>query len=564
MARHGMMDLRPNRSLRACACAAAIAVALSLLSAPPRLAFSADDGQAQKARDASALLVRGNIDQAIGLFTEALEDRTLPNDRRATLYNDRGVAQARQSRHREAIEDFNRAIQLYPEFAAVYNNRGNVLLGIGAAKEAIKDFDRAIALAPGYAAAFSNRAGAYISLGQADKALADYARAIELTPTSTAALNGRGRAHLAAYRPYAAIRDFTRAVGTDQRFGPAYRSRGEAKLAVDLYDGAIEDFSRAIGLEPRNAETYALRGAAYLEAENWPAAIKDFTTAIEIVPAQAGFYALRGLAHAKADAIDDALNDLAKAIELDPKAALAYAYRSWIYRLQKELDLAIREAERALKLDPESPEGHWARGEVNAAVGQSDQAAADYRRAVELGMRLKDAQRALNRLGLAPFSGGAEVPGAGREGWRVHRQGRQFVALSDNYPRLRINLEIIGDELPQILDWQVKAPPFDGIGVLVFRAGTIQTPRGPEAVEHAAIVDLTNATVVSVQVNRQGPRQARWTWEEGRVLVASADGTTDELQLRQIKPKEPPPPKRNPEAYKKPLNIFELLFKFKF
>ncbi|MFX8785947.1 tetratricopeptide repeat protein, partial [Acinetobacter baumannii] len=59
------------------------------------------------------------IDQAINLYTEALEDRTLPNDRRATLYNDRGVAYARLGRHREAIEDYNRAVHLSPEFAAV-------------------------------------------------------------------------------------------------------------------------------------------------------------------------------------------------------------------------------------------------------------------------------------------------------------------------------------------------------------------------------------------------------------------------------------------------------------
>ncbi|RTL71283.1 MAG: tetratricopeptide repeat protein [Hyphomicrobiales bacterium] len=559
----GNMRGRRGRFVRLGSWLAAAAVAATVLSAPPRLALGADEGQVEKARDAAALLVRGNIDQAINLYTEALEDRTLPNDRRATLYNDRGVAYARLGRHREAIEDYNRAVHLYPEFAAVYNNRGNVLLGLGATREAIKDFDRAIALAPGYAAAFSNRAGAYIKTGQADKALADYARAIELTPSSPAALNGRGRAHLAAFRPHAAIRDFTRAVNTDQRFGPAYRSRGEAKLSVEQYDGAIEDFSRAIAFEPRNAEIYALRGTAYLEAENWASAIKDYTTAVELAPNQAGFLALRGFAHAKAEAYEESLNDLAKAIELDPKAALPYAFRSWTYRLQQETDLAAREADRALKLDPESPEAYWARGEVNAALGRADQAAADYRKAVELGSRFKDAKRSLNRLGLAPFSGGAEVPGAGRDGWRVHRQGRQFVALSDDYPRLRINLEMIGEEMPQIVEWQVKAPPFDGIGVLRFKAGTIETPRGPETVEHAAIVDLTNATVVSVQVNRQGPRQARWTWEEGRVLVASADGTTDELQLRQMKPKEQPAPKRYVEP-KKTINIFDFFFKFKF
>ena len=80
-------------------------------------------------RDAGAALQRGNADQAITLYNEALDDKALPNDRRATILNDRGVAYSRRQQYKEAIDDFNRAIQLYPEYAAVYNNRGNVLLG---------------------------------------------------------------------------------------------------------------------------------------------------------------------------------------------------------------------------------------------------------------------------------------------------------------------------------------------------------------------------------------------------------------------------------------------------
>ena len=128
-------------------------------------ASAADDQSALRAREAGAALARGNVDQAIALYTEALADKTLPNERRAVILTDRGVAHARRQSPKDAIEDFNRAIQLYPEYAAVYNNRGTVLLGVGAVREAIKDFDRALVLAPGYAAAFSNRAGAHDAAG---------------------------------------------------------------------------------------------------------------------------------------------------------------------------------------------------------------------------------------------------------------------------------------------------------------------------------------------------------------------------------------------------------------
>jgi tetratricopeptide (TPR) repeat protein len=538
-------------------------------------AFAQSESGALRWREAAAALVRGNVDQAITLYSDALEDKTLPNDRRATILNDRGVAYARRQQNKEAIEDFNRAIQLYPEYAAIYNNRGNVLLGLGAVREALKDFDRALVLAPGYAAAYSNRAGAYMRLGQVDRAIGDYTSAIKLTPTSAAALSGRGRAHLAAHRPHGAIRDFTRAVSADARFGAAYRSRAEAKLAIERYEEAIEDFSRAVAFEPRNAEVYALRGQAYLEAGNVASAVNDFAKAIELAPGTAAYYAARGLAYARAETYEDALNDFSKAIELEPRAPRAYAYRAWTYR-QQQPELGLKDVERALKLDANSADAHWARGEIHEAQGRTEQAIADLKKAVSLDPQLKAASVALQRLGAGVRAEGPEVAGAGLLPWRVFQNGRQFIATNEEHPRLKIHLEMVGKGQPRILDWDIKKPPFAGIAVLRFHAGVVEGPRGPEEVEHAAIVDLQTNSVVSVEVQRQGEKLAQWSWDDGKLVVASADGITDEFQLRQAKPKEPPPPKRyadpwdkgwgwsgsEPRGRSKPKTLFDLIFKF--
>lgn len=535
---------------------------LSILATQPAVAQS--DQVLLRAREAGAALTRGNTDQAIALLTEALEDKSLPNDRRASLLNDRAVAYSRRLQHKEAIEDFNRAIQLFPENAAAYNNRGNVLLGLGAIREAMKDFDRALLLAPGYAAAYSNRAGAYMKIGQVDRAIADYSKAIELTPASAAALNGRGRAQLAAGRPHSAIRDFTRAVGIDARFGVAYRSRAEAKLAVERYEEAIEDFSRALAFEPRNAEAYVLRGQAYLDADNAGSAIKDFAKAIELNPGAAAYYAVRGLAFAKAEAYEDALNDMGKAIELEPRLPKAYAYRAWIYRQQRQPELAALDIERALKLDDKCADAYWARGELNEQQGRAELAVADLRKAVALQPHFKDATRALERLGVSTSIGEREIAEAAFERWRVFQRGRHYVAVNDEFPKLRIDLEMMGEGQPRILEWDVKKPPFAGIAVLRFHAGVIGTPGGPQEVEHAVVVDLQASSVVAVEVQRQGDKLAKWTWDEGKLVVASADGITDEFQLRQAKPKEVASPQasRRQEGWerRKPRTLFDLLF----
>ena len=430
--------------------------ALALLAAGIAAIAVADETGQLRAREAGAALARGNLDQAIALYTDALEDKTLPNERRATLLTDRGVAYARRQSLKDAIEDFNRAIQLYPEYAAVYNNRGNVLLGIGAVREAMKDFDRALALAPGYAAAFSNRAGGYMKLGQTDLAIADYTKAIALIPANPAALTGRGRAHLAAWRPQAAIRDFTRAVALDARFSAAYRSRAETRLAMERYEEAIEDFSRAIAFEARNADLYVLRGSAYLQAGNAASAVKDFATGIELNPRSGGAYVARGFAYAKAEAFDDALADFARAIELEPRSPKAFAYRAWTYRRQQQPELALKDVERALRLDANSAEAYWARGEIHDAQGRPAQAVPDLKKAVSLDPLLKDAARALERLGAGESSEEVELADAGADHWRVFAKGRQYFATNEQIPRLKVDIEMMGKGQPRILEWELK------------------------------------------------------------------------------------------------------------
>jgi tetratricopeptide (TPR) repeat protein len=546
--------------------------AIAWLAAALAPAF-AQDQAGQRAGEARAALSRGSADQAVALFTEALAQKNLPSERRAVILTDRGVAHVRRNSPREALEDFNRAIQLYPEYAAIYNNRGNVLLAIGAVGEAMKDFNRALVLAPGYAAAFSNRASANMKLGRIDLAVADYTQALALVPNNPAALNGRGRAHLAAHRPHAAIRDFTRAATLDARFSAGYRGRAEAKRAIDRYDEAIEDFSRAIAFEAQNPHLYLLRGQSYLDAGNAASAIKDFTTAVELNPTATSALVARGFAHAKVEAFEDAHNDLARAIELEPRSPRAFAYRAWTYRQQRQSELGLKDVERALRLDANSPEAHWARGEIYELQERPTQAIADLKKALSLDPGLKEAARALSRLGVNTGAEGPEVAHAGRDGWRVFHKGQQYVATSELHPRLKIDLEMLGEGEPRILEWDLKkAPPFAGIGVLRFHAGSAEGPRGSEEIEQIAIVDVQAATVLGVETQRRGSKLAQLTWDDGRLIIVSADGVREELQLRETKVAAAPPPQ--PKRYageknpfwspwgggKKSKSLFDLIF----
>jgi tetratricopeptide (TPR) repeat protein len=529
----------PSRILRVMPLVVTSLALTSLIAAVPALA-AGEPGSATSpamaataAQEGASWLLRGNAGQAITQYTEALKDQTLTNDRRGAILTDRAVAYARSGQIKLAIDDFNRAVQLFPEHAATYNNRGNLLLGLSLFKEAIRDFDRAVLLAPGYAAAFANRAGAYDRLGQPDDALRDYSHAIELMPQSAVPLSGRGRVLLALGKPHAAIRDFGRAVAADARFSNGYRGRAAAKLKIRRIDDAIEDLSRAIAFDNGNAELYVLRGHAYLGVRNFASGIRDFSRAIELDPKSAAAFAGRGLGNGYVEAFDEAFADLNRAIELDPRNATTFAYRAIVYVEAGQTDVGAKDVETAFKLDADRPEAFWARGTIGEGQGRTGDAIVDYRRALNGNGELTLAAEGLTRLGGEAYDA-SDVPvmGSNIAGWSVISRGTEFFAVNVEQPALRVPLESLGTGQPKLIDWELKKGPLKGIGVLKFSGGTITGKNGPQEIEMSAIVDTSAKTVIAVEPHKLGEKTATWTWEEGRVIIASIDGVSDEFNLR--------------------------------
>lgn len=522
----------PRPRSRAAFSTASALLAAALAAGVPQASLAAGETGLQRAREAASALQRNHADRAVALYTEALGDAGLPNERRAAIHNDRGVAYSRLNQVRAAIDDFNKAVQLFPENASVYNNRGNVLLAAGLTQEAVKDFDRAIVLAPGYGAAYSNRAGALASLGDSDGAVRDFSSAARLMPQSPAPLAGRARLLWAAGRPYAAVRDLDRALRLDQRFTPGYRSRADVKLALKRFDEAVEDLSRAVAFDPANFDIYLLRGYAYLATRNVQAAMRDFKRATELDPRSATASAALALAHESADAHDDALNELSRALEIDPRSALAYAYRAIVYKRMNSADLGQKDLERAIRLDASLPETAWARGELADAAGQIEEAVADLRKALAAKPYLRLALATLEAAGQAEAEQ-VEVRELTFDLWRVFAQQGRYYALHPDIGTTPVPLETAGGAQPRILEWDVRKPPHKGIGVLRFAAGQEPVNGKPEEAEYAVVVDIAARTVIAVAPVRVGERRAAWTWEDAKLIVGAVDGSgADEYPLK--------------------------------
>ena len=152
-------------------------------------------------------------------------------------------------------------------------------------KQAIADYNTAIDLDPKYARAYNNRGVAYDALGQYEQAIADYNTAIELDHDPLARpYNNRGWAYRNLGQYERAIEDYNTAIDLDPEYATAYNNRGNTYRRLEDYEAALADYGRAIELNPDNARFYNSRGIVYEKEKQFTLAIADYQEALKLDP----------------------------------------------------------------------------------------------------------------------------------------------------------------------------------------------------------------------------------------------------------------------------------------
>ncbi len=509
------------------------AFALGWLIILPSIASAATEDAVLRAREGAANLLRGKYSEAIASFDTALKASDLADVRRANVLNDRGVAKWRLKMTKEAIADFNKSVELFPDYAIVYNNRGNALMDLGEPEQAILDFSRAIELAPGYGAAFNNRGNAQLVLERKEEALRDFRKAVQLMPTNAVPFNGRGKAHTALGRPFAGVRDFSRALALNAKYTGARKNRGAAYLELERDGDAVKDYTELIAQQPELSKLYIARGSAYARTRRYNFAIKDLSKAISLDPDSADSYRGRGAAFLKIKQLDKAREDLSMALILNPDDAGALIERANTYLLLGVAEEALVDVDKALSSESGNAKALGVRGQIYEALGRFEDAVNDYKASLSADPRQYAARIRLQKMGVVlprpPKQKPAEKP---VKGWWVRRTpAGHYIATNQRYPKMRVRLEMYGTGKPQILDWTLMKYSLQGIGLLRYNAG-VQSDDSTRRYDYTAIIDLWKARVVAVEPHAWGQRKARWDWKMASVVVTDPDGVANEVTLR--------------------------------
>ena len=200
----------------------------------------------------------------------------------ATAYYNRGIYLLNDNHEKEALDDFNRAIELKADYADAYNNRGSLFIKEGKMEEALNDLNKAISFNPNLAQGHFNRGFIFYQKRRYADAILDYNKVIELKPDTdklAAVYNLMALVFMNQKEYEQALDNLNKAIELKPSFAEAINNRGSLFNSRGKYEDAIRDFSAAIGFRSNYAEAYFNRGIAASNSGKKDLACQDWQRA---------------------------------------------------------------------------------------------------------------------------------------------------------------------------------------------------------------------------------------------------------------------------------------------
>lgn len=317
---------------------------------------------------------------------------------------------------RAAIEAYDKAIELAPEYEEAYFYRGWTYLDLSINyQKAIDDINSAIkfhpsrpddgsyTLAEKLADKYSTRAKAYLKSGNYPQALNDLERAISLDCN----------AYISSFIwKKEDFDDLVNKFPNDYRvfmFRGLFTHHSYSSLInkTILMEQSITDYNMALNINPKSALANYLLGDAYYEKWGYTlpfkkdpkdndAAVVFFTQAQKLASTQEllfNIYVKRAYTYFHAEQYEKSIEDISKAIEINPKYGVGYSQRAETYHKLGKYRAAIEDYGIAIKfkssdIGPYNPQSitdiHVGRGDSYSALGEYTNAVKDYSVAIEI------------------------------------------------------------------------------------------------------------------------------------------------------------------------------------
>jgi len=241
---------------------------------------------------------------------------------RIDVLDNLGVALHRQARQSDAVELFQKALQIDSLFIPSYVHLAVSYSALGDKEKAESSLKKAIEIHPDAIDAQFALAEFYINQHRLASAWHHMQKATALTPSAPRCLNGLGKILLREGKPSEAAPYFRKAIETAPGLAEAYYNLGEAYVGMGMAGDAERQFRKALMLKKEDWKAHNSLGLLLAQAGKTTEAAEHFNVALALSPRDWRIYNNLGAMFAKSGDYQNAATQFEKAHEINPEDIL--------------------------------------------------------------------------------------------------------------------------------------------------------------------------------------------------------------------------------------------------
>ena len=234
------------------------------------------------------------------------------------VWFNKGFALNNLGKYEEAIEAFDKVIDMDPSNSYAWNNKGYALNNLGRYEDGLQAFAKALEMDHNNIDAWNNKAWALNNLERYEDALLASEKALEIDPNNFLASGNKIIALLGL------------SINNIESDSPdAWFSKGFELNNMGKYQEAIEAFDRVVDMDPSNTAAWNNKGYALINLGRYEDGLQACEKALEIDPNNVYAWNNKAWALNNLGRYEEALQSSEKALEIDPYNSNALNYKAW-------------------------------------------------------------------------------------------------------------------------------------------------------------------------------------------------------------------------------------------
>lgn len=349
---------------------------------------------------------------------KALEQAAAHEEADATCWNNLAIVRANSGLSQQAIEAWDKAIKMDPDFADSYGNKANALweqglfaeaewharkavellyeypdawLNLGNAlagqerfDEAMEAWKEALKVKPDYASAYNNMGNALRDMGRLSESEEYCRKALELNPEYPHAMSNLANVLRDLGKVDEAEGLYRQAIAQQPNYVQAHNNLSVCLIDQGRYEEAIVAARYATSFKADYAEAYMNMSVALRFTGKTAEAEKIAQRALSLKPDSAEAHIELAEVLFLRDRYNDAEALLKKAQEMQPDSPRLLLKLAYVQERTQRVEEALESVEKAVRENPEMPEAHFARASICHVANRLDDAIESIQKTIAL------------------------------------------------------------------------------------------------------------------------------------------------------------------------------------